>query len=187
MCGYPCYGCTMTTTEQQPRKTMADYVAQYGSSNVRPLTDVVDIDTRMTMALAGINAIIDHKHGDAVAEANREAEAAVEAAELLEPEPPQFKPHPILKAAGDVIRAKGWHQGDYRSEATGAVCALGAIIDAVYGGDSRISRDLTGSTWEDGAIRELLNRIAAETGDPHSVSSWNDSRSSVDEVVRLLY
>ena len=177
----------MTTTEQQqPRKTMADYVAQYGSSNVRPLTDVVDLDTRMTMVLAGINAILSHKHGDAVAEANAavaEANAAVAEIQdeilitLPEPEAPVFQPHPILKAAGDVIRDRGWHQGAFEAECGPQVCALGAI-KLVTPGDFRAQLD---------AQRELLNRIAADTGQESSVPIWNDSRDSVDEVIRLLY
>lgn len=179
MCGYPCYGCTMTTTEQQPRKTMADYVAQYGSSNVRPLTDVVDIDTRMTMALAGINAIIDHKHGDAVAEANA-AVAEIQDEILItlpEPEAPEFQPHPVLKSAGDLIQVRGWWKGDFEEQTGGAICALGAI-KRVTAGDAQLEAD---------AVRELLNRIAAETGEPYSVPGWNDSRGSVADIVRLLY
>lgn len=175
----------MTTTETTaPRKTVATYVANYSSSaaRVQPLADRgtdIDFDTRITMALAGMDAILSHKHGKAVAEAH----AAVTEIQdeilitLPEPEAQVFQPHPILKAAGDVIRDRGWHQGDFQSECGPQVCALGAI-KLVTPNNFRAQLD---------AQRELLNRIAADTGEEFSVPMWNDSRDSVGEIIRLLY
>ena len=175
----------MTTTETTaPRKTVATYVANYGSSaaKVQSLADRgtdIDFDTRITMALAGMDAILSHKHGGAVAEAH----AAVTEIQdeilitLPEPEAPVFQPHPILKAAGDVIRDRGWHQGGFESECGPQVCALGAI-KLVTPGDFRAELE---------AETELLNRIAADTGEELSVPLWNDSRGSVADIVKLLY
>lgn len=44
-----------------------------------------------------------------------------------------MKPSEILDKAQDEIRERGWYQGDYVSNETGGVCALGAIRCAVDG------------------------------------------------------
>lgn len=177
------------TTTQQPRKSVATYVANYGSSaaQVQSLADRgtdIDFATRLMLAGAGMDAIFAHHRGsdtDPVV-----IHAIDEAAEILaEPEVPAFQPNAVLFAAGNIIRVRGWHKGDYRSDTSGAVCALGAIHDAVYGSGG--NRVFSPDPRERDAAAELLNRIAIETGEPHSVPSWNDSRTSVDEVVRLMY
>lgn len=150
-----------------------------------PVYPNVDFDTRLALASAGMDAIHAHNHGVTLAEAHTAVQAAQEAPELLAEEVRPFQPHPVLKAAGDLIRVRGWVQGAFESP-DGALCAHGAIRVAVL--RTVHSAGSVGSL-ESAALDELCRRItAAGQGNPGtSVSRWNDSRGSVDEVLKLLY
>jgi hypothetical protein len=147
-------------------------------------TPAVDFDTRLTLASAGMDAILAHNHGVTLADAHAAVLAAREAPELLDPEPQPFTPHPVLKAAGDVIRARGWIKNSYGG-LTGPVCAMAAIRTVLYGDNWS---DLATNDGEVGPVDELLDRIAAEVGHRDwSVPMWNDAQSHELAVLKLLY
>lgn len=149
----------------------------------------VDFDTRLMLAAIGIDVILERTGGQALADAHAAVTAAVADADRYAAEaaalgalkaaqrPGVFRSHPILKAAGDLIRARGWHQGSWNDE-RGAVCALAAIRLATAGDAGR----------EADAVAVLLERIQDELGHgAYSVPGWNDSRRSVADVMRLLF
>lgn len=137
----------------------------------------IDFDTRLALASAGMDAVLAHRHGVTLAEARDALAGAQEAPELLAPEAPAFEPHPLLKAAGDVIRVRGWVQG-MEVAWDGKVCALGAIRIAA----ARRCED------DNDAVVELLNRIAADTNRAYGISMWNDRPGQTkDNVLKLLY
>jgi hypothetical protein len=149
----------------------------------------VDFDTRLMMADAAMDAILDHREAlmaqaevySAFAADRAGAQAAVEDARaeaaMIEAEKPRFKPNPVLAKAHELIVTRGWTKGMYESP-EGCVCALGAISQVV-GHNLQSGED---------AVIELLNRIAAETGNPAtSVGGWNDTRDDVSQVLKLLY
>lgn len=165
------YSCNMTSTAIKPQ-TLADRG-----------TDI-DFDTRLALASAGIKATLDHKHADALSEAHAEAEAAIkQAGSPILVAPARFQPNDVLARAREIIETRGWAQGAIQRR-DGAVCAVGAIRIAVYGSSC--------GSWEDNneevdATHELLDRIAATTGQDMNVPTWNDSRTTKDEVISLLY
>jgi len=136
----------------------------------------VDFDTRLTLASAGMDAVLRHRHGDALAGARAAAEAALSSV----PEPgPEDEPetHPLLARAADLIRVRGWTQGTYES-ADGRLCAIGALQLAATG-------ELPDS-YQD-AERVLVDRITREIGREMTVPAWNDSRTDVSQVLKLVY
>ncbi len=146
---------------------------------VKQLPDV-DFDTRLALASAGMDAILAHKHGVTLAEAARALKVAEEA-DLLPSR--QFKPNRTLAEAGYLIRRKGWTRNTFENH-DGAMCAMGAIRGACYGpGWQHMPTD----GREHNAIEELMNRIAADTGEMFSIPQWNDTRPDVSHVLRLLY
>lgn len=145
----------------------------------------IDIDTRLTMAAAGMDAILGHKHGEILTEASEQLAAVKEAAaEQSAADNPSRGHNKILKAAGDLIRVRGWTKGTYVNE-SGALCTLGAIRTAARGvgwfGKPHTDEELR-------AMGELLRRISAEFGPDHlSIPRWNDGARDVNEVLKLLY
>lgn len=167
--------------------TMNQTTARPAVTVPAPLT--IDFDTRLMLAAIGMDAILKHRHGDALKEAHAAVTAARTEADrygaealalggLLDAQGPgTFRSHPILKRAGDIIRGRGWHQGSWNDE-RGAVCALAAIRLAT-GGDSSAEAD---------AVTVLLERIRSDLGhDSLSVPGWNDSRRSASQVLALLF
>lgn len=143
--------------------------------DVAPDPDRLGFDDRLMMASIGIDTVIDHKHSDVLADSRDAVREAIEAAELLNPEDPQFKPHPVLAKARRIIEDVGWNTGCWQSP-DGAVCAQFAIHLAAPNGAAEVF-----------ALEELMNRIAADTGRTMSVPMWNDRAESKDVVLRLLY
>lgn len=145
-----------------------------------PATVDIDFPARLAIARAGMEALMDHAAGPAREEARQAlcgALAAVpEAGELLDPVAGRSPSHPVLAAAGALIRARGWARDVFETP-DGAVCALAAIRHV-----SRFAGE------EAAAEAELLSRIAADVGhDAWSVPNWNDRQPDAAAVLRLLY
>lgn len=140
----------------------------------------IDFPTRLAIARAGMEALMDHAAGPAREEAQRALCGALDAVpgagELLDPVAVRRPPHRVLAAAGELIRVRGWARNVFEAP-DGAVCALAAIRHV-----SRFAGE------EAAAEAELLSRIAADVGhDAWSVPGWNDRQSSAAAVLRLLY
>lgn len=99
-----------------------------------------------------------------------------------------MKASEILRKAADVIRARGWYQGNVGSdpdaESSCSVCAVGAMRIAATGQQSPWTLVGTGGSeyWE---ARAELDETIAHTGDrtPH----WNDTDGrTADEVLVAL-
>lgn len=144
-----------------------------------------DLETRLALASAGMDAILAHRHGDVLDEAQAAVQDAVAEASLTEtlPVDPAFQPNPVLAKAGRIVARRGWTKGTYSSE-KGEVCAMGAIREAIYG--PRWNMGVTDAR-EEGPISVLLDRIAADLGCRMGIPGWNDSRESAADVLRLLY
>lgn len=152
-----------------------------------------DFEMRLAFAEATVAALMAHKYGEALDGAHEAAEAA-QGALSATPDPaegtPQdgkpFRSNTVLRLAGDLIRKRGWVQGEY--EHGTALCAMGAIR-TVTRGDGWYQRPLTDGTPvnEIEAVSELLRRITVDTGSKIMIPRWNDSRGDVDDVLRLLY
>src|SRR5262245_54861021 len=98
----------------------------------------VDFDTRLTLAGIGMDVALEAAGGDDLKAARGAASQAVtETASspwlpVSVPAVGALAPHPILADAADVIRERGWFQGNLVSP-SGAVCARGAIRIAAKG------------------------------------------------------
>jgi hypothetical protein len=172
-----------TATTQRPT---ARAVEQPHATGPRSASTDIDFDTRlmathilMDVLLGDDEAVQEARQtaADAIAAAARySAESAALTAVLAPPE--TFTSHPILKRAGDIVRDRGWHQGDWTSQ-QGAVCALAAVRLACGGRPER----------EAEAVAVLLTRIRHEFGDgASSVPGWNDRRDRTRaDVLRLLW
>lgn len=80
----------------------------------------------------------------------------------------------ILRKAADVIRERGWHQGDYEGPG-GGVCAEGAI-NVVCNGTPNESGETAHKARV--VLASFLNNI---------INSWNDAPDrTVDEVIAAL-
>lgn len=169
--------------------TIARYTETYTrpASAIEPVTvpTHVDLETRLSLASAAMNAIMAHHHGDTMNESQNAVQDALDEAQALTPEPITFEPHPVLAKARRIIEQRGWARGIFQDN-EGAVCARHAIRLAVYGPVRSPSED--GDPAEDDAVLELLNRIAVETGNPAtSIQSWNDFQNDKEAVLKLLY
>lgn len=153
------------------------------AASIAAPTPTVDLDTRLDLAAIGMDVTMQLAAGAALAEADAEAAAAILEAQSTEDPATVFPPHPALAKARRIIESRGWTRGEYVAS-SGAVCAMAAIREAVYGPGWHY-RAFDQRELEPAA--ELMNRIAADTGYALSVPAWNDSRSDVSEVVRLLY
>lgn len=149
----------------------------------------IDFDTRLALAGIKMDVLLDVGEDTqaAVSEALKEADSLAVAGDLKLREtaaqkPQRFRSQPILKAAGDLIRARGWTTGQFQTGT--ALCALGAIRTATRGNDWSNQPEPAG---EYGAINVLLERIADEFGPGLSVPGWNDRQTSDEGVLRLLW
>lgn len=154
-----------------------------------PAATTVDFDTRLMITSIGMDVLLAHVGGTALADAHAAVTAAVAEADRYGAEavalaawkaaqrPGLFQSHHILKTAGDIIRSRGWHQGSF-TNGKGAICALAAI---------RLATGGNGSAEAD-AVAVLLGRIQDSLGrSAYSVPGWNDSRRSVGDVLQLLF
>lgn len=132
----------------------------------------VDLETRLTLASAAMDALLAHRHPGVL----EEAHAAVQAARcLVQPVPARWRPEPVLSRAAVIIRERGWARHVWTGPG-GELCALAAIRLAAGGDRAAETR----------AEAELRRRIAVVTGVLAGVACWNDSRSSASEVLSLL-
>jgi hypothetical protein len=146
-------------------------------STAAPLS--LSFEQRLALTRSGMDALLAHRHGLTLADARAHLSAAEDEAEMINMDEhgrPRFESHPVLARAGQILNRRGWCQG-YREGPSGAVCAERAIEIAANG--------QTGAQWD--ALVELMNRIAADTGEALSVPTWNDSRRDRSEVMRLVY
>jgi hypothetical protein len=84
----------------------------------------------------------------------------------------------ILRDAAEYIGEHGWIQGDLEDEATGSVCALGAINNVVLNG------------WNDcGALVALTAHLGLDPtpGFLHPIAKWNDAKERTAEDVILAF
>lgn len=140
----------------------------------------VDFDTRLELASVGMDVLLSNITDRPDETAPLVVAVIDEAAELLEAETaaqPAFAPNAVLKAAGDVIRVRGWAQGVLMDH-QGCVCALGAIRAA--------AGNVLGA-FE--AEEELLRRIHATPEWKNlGISSWNDRLDRTeDQVLSFMY
>lgn len=149
----------------------------------------ISFDTRLELAHVALNVLLDVPDDTqaAVQAALKEADGLAVACVLKQREtstqrPGLFQSNPILKAAGDVIRARGWVRGLYDSS-TG-VCAMGAIRTVTRGDAWGANPEPAG---EREAINVLLERIAAAFGPGLSVPGWNDRQEDAEGVLQLLW
>lgn len=173
---------TVTYKNREPKCAEIE-IPLSGPTYHRPVQ--MDIDTVLMMSSAAFDGLLAHKHGAALNEAHTAVREAVAAGGTHTPEPATFEPHPVLAAAGNLIRTRGWLKNSFYDQPGGAVCALAAIRETVYG---RNWLHLMGDGSEMDAVCELLDRIAHHYGNRNlSVPSWNDRQDNVDAVLRLLY
>lgn len=156
-----------------------------------PATELppVSFETRLELAHAAMAVLLDVPEDTqaAVSEALKEADGLAVAGILKQREnatqrPELFRSNPILKAAGDLIRARGWTRGQF--DEGSALCAMGAIRTATRGDEWFYRPEPMG---EREAVNLLLARIADEFGPGLSVPGWNDRQSDVGDVLRLLF
>jgi hypothetical protein len=94
-----------------------------------------------------------------------------------------------LRTAADLIRERGHHRGDYVDQATGALCAVGAIWVAVWGRPDLPTPDLGATLLEfntAGWAEDALSRwVWAYTPYPNA-PRWNDASTAEEVIVGLL-
>lgn len=152
-------------------------VADHATQTPAPAPET-DLETRMAIALAGMDGLLKFKHPEAIGEAQEAVRQATEAAELLTPDLVSFEPNRVLAKARRIIEKRGWHQGSWQAEPGGAVCALKAI---------ELASECNGQAFQE-ATDELMNRIAVESADCLTIPTWNDRGEQTQEgVCRLLY
>jgi hypothetical protein len=152
---------------------------------------VIDFDTRMSLVGIAMDVLLEVPEGTqaALSAALKEADGLAVAGALAERQraaqqrPELFQSQPILKAAGDLIRARGWTKGAY-DDARGRLCAIGAIRVATRGEAWEYHPEPAG---ERDAINVLLERIADAFGPGLSVPGWNDRQTSAEDVLKLLF
>lgn len=172
-------GCMTTATRTQ---TVATPV-----QSKTPTT--IDFDTRLTLAGIAMDVLLDIPEDtqqnvqDALKEADNLAVAGILTEQQRASQQPElFRSQPILKAAGDLIRVRGWTTDAFENGR--ALCALGAIR-TVTRGDNWFYQPVPAD--ECAAIKVLLDRIAAEFGPGLSVPGWNDRQDSAEGVLSLLF
>lgn len=182
------YSCNMTTASHT--ETVAAIAAEPTPSR-ETFADLPPISFELRLELShAAMAVLLHIPEDtqaALSGALKEADGLAVAGVLAERQratqrPELFRSNPILKAAGDIIRARGWTTGVYDSS-TG-VCAMGAIRIATRGDAWEYHPEPAG---EREAIMLLLDRIADEFGPGLSVPGWNDRQEDAEGVLRLLF
>lgn len=183
------YSCNMTTIKNHT-ETVAAIAAATPSRETFADLPPITIELRMELSHAAMNVLlgIPEDTQEAVASALKEADGLAVAGTLAERQwavqrPELFQSNPILKAAGDLIRARGWTKGAYEG-ARGELCAIGAIRVATRG-DAWGFED--GLDAEVSAVQVLLDRIADAFGPGLSVPGWNDRQTSAEGVLKLLF
>lgn len=119
----------------------------------------VGFETRLAMASIAIDVALS-RHGESPVVP---AAPSPELKPAAQPEPQT--PAQTLWEAAQLIRERGWAQGEY-SRQDGALCALGAIREAAAG-DAVLTGLATGM---------LMNRIERLHGRVyHAIWTWNDA------------
>ena len=177
------------TTVTEHTETVAAITADPPNRETFADLPPVSFEMKLELSHAAMDVLLDVPEDtqDALAGALKEADGLAVAGILSERQravrqPGLFQPNPILKAAGDLIRARGWTTHAFESGR--AMCAMGAIRTATRGDDWFYQPEPAG---ERDAVRVLLDRIAAEFGPGLSVPGWNDRQDSPEGVLRLLY
>lgn len=80
----------------------------------------------------------------------------------------------ILRNAAKLIEKVGWHQGSYKSYASSAVCALGAINQTLRG---RATSEYS-STPDENLAKEALKKVVG-----CNLPAWNDAYGRTREDV----
>lgn len=88
----------------------------------------------------------------------------------------------VLREAAEYIGEHGWIQGDVEDEATGSVCALGAI-NAVLPIAWEDFGALDAMTAYLGLVHPLRTEVVGFT--MHPVAKWNDAKERTAEDVVL--
>lgn len=142
---------------------------------------VVDLDTRLALASAGMDALLEQAMLRFDVDTAHQPEPAVDyAAPILPtvtPAPaPQSSPlAAVYLAAIRIIRERGWTRSCLRNQ-QGAVCAVGAIR-AAAGPDRGLADD---------ACAHLLDAIQTQFS-AETIPAWNDQQTSADVVIRMLH
>lgn len=159
----------MTTATLTKTEASTATPAKVDFATLLTLTDIA-MDVRLS-SLAGVQEAR-QAASDAVTEADRYSD---ECRSLTVPEAPDSAS--VLRTAADLIRTRGWIQGDWTGEG-GQVCTWRAVIEAAGDNPSRIE-----------AAGHLLKlRIFEQTGERvYSIPFWNDRRNrTVGEVLSVL-
>lgn len=178
------------TTATEHTETVAAIAASKPNRETFADLPPVSFELRLEMSHAAMAVLlgIPEDTQAALSEALKEADALAVTGALAERQraaqqrPELFQSNPILKAAGDIIRARGWIKGAYDSS-TG-VCAMGAIRIVTRGDAWEYHPEPAG---EREAIALLLDRIADAFGPGLSVPGWNDRQEDAEGVLRLLF
>lgn len=91
--------------------------------------------------------------------------------------------NPFEKAI-DVLRERGWHQGDFESSHDGSVCAVGALGVACVGNASWLAENQGDWTPVMKTLRTVL-----QPDDPSTffIPDWNDDpERTVEDVILAL-
>lgn len=182
------YSCNMTTATHT--ETVAAIAAATPSRETFADLPPVSFEMRLELSHAAMAVLLDIPEDTqtALSAALKEADGLTVAGALAEQQraaqqrPELFQSQPILKAAGDLIRARGWTTGAFDNGT--AMCAMGAIRTATRG-DNWWYQPVPAGEQE--AVLVLLDRIADEFGPGLSVPGWNDRQDNVNDVLRLLY
>jgi len=180
------YSCNMTTATHE--ETVAAIAATTPPETFQALPPIT-FEMRLELSHAAMNVLLDIPEDTqaALSGALKEADGLAVAGILGEHEraaqqPEAYRPNPILKAAGDLIRARGWTTGAFDNGT--AMCAMGAIRTATRG-DNWWYQPVPAGEQE--AVLVLLDRIAHEFGPGLSVPGWNDRQHDAEDVLRLLF
>ncbi|ALY07251.1 hypothetical protein SEA_MAIH_1 [Streptomyces phage Maih] len=181
------YRCNMTTVTHV--ETVAAIAATPPSRETFAELPPISFELRLELSHAAMAVLLDVPEDTqaALSDALKEADALAVAGVLATRQnavqrPELFQSQPILKAAGDLIRSRGWVKGEF--DRGRALCAMGAIR-TVTRGDQWFYRPEPAGERE--AVNVLLERIAHEFGPGLSVPGWNDRQEDVQDVLRLLF
>lgn len=183
------YSCNMTTASHT--ETVAAIAAATPSRETFADLPPISFELRLELSHAAMAVLLDVPEDTqaALSAALKEADGLAVAGALAERQraaqqrPELFQSQPILKAAGDLIRARGWTKGAY-DDARGQLCAMGAIRVATRGEAWEYHPEPAG---ERDAINVLLERIADAFGPGLSVPGWNDRQEDAEDVLKLLF
>lgn len=178
----------MDTATNEHAETVAALAAAPSPDTFQALPPVTT-EMRLELSHAAMNVLlgVPEDNRTALAAALKEADelataALLAARERAEQKPELFRSSPILKAAGELIRERGWTKGEF--DHGRAVCAMGAIRTVTRGENWWYRPEPAG---EREAVQLLLDRIADEFGPGLSVPGWNDRQTDVQDVLRLLF